>query len=64
MTLMLENIPEYRFVHLKVCLGVYPILCIFLLLKRTKDLYTPDCIQLFKTQSKIFSNMNIEDLEV
>ena len=30
----------------------------------TKDLYTPDCIQLFKTQTKIFCNMNIEDLAV
>ena len=39
MTLMLENIPGYRFAHLKVCLGVCPTLCSFLLLKRIQEIY-------------------------
>ena len=36
---MLENIPGYRFVHLKVCLGVCPTLCTFLLLKSIQEIY-------------------------
>ena len=39
MTLMVENIPEYRFVNLKICLGVCPTLCTFLLLKSTQKIY-------------------------
>ena len=39
MTLMVENIPEYRFVNLKICLGVCPTLCTFLLLKSIQEIY-------------------------